>query len=298
MESQPEKFSLIPEKPKFYQTFLDVLEEEFSLDEQINSNFKDSGFRNSLIGKKIDARTIMEMAPYMARLVKKPQRISVDLDNLYVGLDCLTNTHYICFEVPMIDFDRYKLENGEEAKIQDVLPHCRCQIQQVIKNWKSPEECDVEEKRSTTWQEYKCLHPPSPSPPSPSPPSSPDTRSCVYRYAIYESIGGFHAFVISHEFKNRDPEVIQLMIEAQTDYFYVVFTYLRGWCVRLNRKSKDPKGIPIYKYSGDVVNGKWIQPNNPIVPIIPKYRNLLNFHMDLCKMVAEDDDNFGTVIGK
>ena len=266
--------ALIGDKPKFYQTFINFLNEKFKTEDTISTTFKDPTFRSSLVSKNLDARTIVEIAPYLAPLVRKPQELAVDLDDLYVAEDCCTMTHYMCSSVPMIDFDAYRTKDGNEIRIEDILPHCRCQINGVIEQWGLAENSNIEESRNCKWKSFEC---------------SKKDRDCVYRYRIYKSRGGYHAFLISHKLDNRSNEALQLMIEAQTDYFYIVFTYLRGWCVRLNKKKvEDPNpNVPIYSYVGDVICGELVKRENKKVAVVKEYANILDFHMELCEMAKD-----------
>lgn len=62
-------------------------------------------------------------------------------------------------------------------------------------------------------------------------------------WILYRSKGGVHAFLISKEMDNRSKESCELMIKLKCDFNYVVYSYLRGWCVRLNRKKNEDKVI-------------------------------------------------------
>ena len=56
--------ALIGDKPKFYQTFINFLNEKFKTEDSISTTFKDPLFRTNLVSKNLDARTIAEIAPY------------------------------------------------------------------------------------------------------------------------------------------------------------------------------------------------------------------------------------------
>lgn len=55
-------------------------------------------------------------------------------------------------------------------------------------------------------------------------------------FRIYKSINGYHVFCTSKKFKYRSKESLDFMLENMCDKYYCVYSYLRGYCVRLNRK--------------------------------------------------------------
>lgn len=68
-------------------------------------------------------------------------------------------------------------------------------------------------------------------------------------YRIFKTRNGYHVFCISQEYNYRDLNSAKLMLENFTDYYYIVFSYIRGWCVRLNRKEYEKSRV-IYKDLG------------------------------------------------
>ena len=78
-----------------------------------------------------------------------------------------------------------------------------------------------------------------------------------YAFRIYESRNGYHLFVLNQGFDRKSDEAIRLMYEVGCDFFYIVYSYLRGWSVRLNRKQgEDSENL--YTWVGDVVLGQWM----------------------------------------
>lgn len=268
---------LIPENPLFYQSFIDVMDEKFSVDGDVATQVSDPSFRSDLMRKNQDVRMIEEIAPYMAQLVKKPQKVAVDMESFYMAEDLLTRTHYMAFkDVLMVDIDSYKMPNGDDIDVLSILPHCRCQIQAILKSFKDENEVDVTELRKATWMNYKCKNKKNKTQPI-----------CTYRYRLFKSRNGWHAFVVSHAFHYRDREAIQLMIEAMADYFYVIFTYLRSWCVRLNRKGDEiigPKGM--YPEIGDVIRGKLVSRRDNSVQVRSMNEKLIDLHIDFASQAA------------
>lgn len=265
---------LIADKPRFYQSFIDFVNCDQSqyTDPHITETFKQSDFRYQLVHKRVDARLIKEVAPYLAPIVRKPQKVSADQQDFYVAEDLYTSTHYICYkELAMIDIDGYKMGDKDTAlslgQVVSLLPHCHCQIQQVMNDWLPPDDYDDSQPRAATWTRYHCQ----------------GKEGCTYRYRLFRSRGGYHAFVVSHTMDYKSNIAIQLMLEACCDYFYVVFTHLRGWCVRLNRK-RDEQSRHIYPRIGDVVRGKIVTTSSYIIPHLAK---LVDLHIELADQAVD-----------
>lgn len=68
-------------------------------------------------------------------------------------------------------------------------------------------------------------------------------------YAIYKSRKGYHVFVINRRFDKSDKKTMDYMIEFGSDTNYLVFTYLVGWVVRLNKKTPHDE---MYEYIGTI----------------------------------------------
>jgi hypothetical protein len=66
-------------------------------------------------------------------------------------------------------------------------------------------------------------------------------------FRIYKSINGYHIFCTSKKFKYRDLTSIEFMLNNMCDKYYCLYSYLRGFCVRLNRKFDEISSDPNYK---------------------------------------------------
>jgi hypothetical protein len=55
-------------------------------------------------------------------------------------------------------------------------------------------------------------------------------------FRIFKSTNGYHAFCISERFDYRKPETLDFMLEYNSDFYYIVYCYIRGFSVRLNKK--------------------------------------------------------------
>lgn len=76
-----------------------------------------------------------------------------------------------------------------------------------------------------------------------------------YFFRIYSSRNGYHVFILNKSMDYKSETSIRLMYDLGCDFFYIVYTYLRGWSVRLNRKKGEDPIQPIYTWLGDVVKG-------------------------------------------
>jgi hypothetical protein len=276
--------ALINEELAFYQHFLDMVDEKDDLDPDIQDQFRNPDFRRQIQSHHTDSRLVREVAPYVKPMLKKPQELLADKENYYVAIDLMTNTYYVCFrDLLMIDIDFYKGHQGDE-KIEDYLPHCTCQIQQIVDDYRPPEDEEISTPRQTLWRDKKCLGRPS----------------CTLRYTIFKTRNGYHAFVVSHRFDSKSDLALQLMIEAGTDYFYVIFSFLRGWCVRLNRKPGESiSESGLYEYHCDVARGQVYQPHmiedenvtviedNCPYPALPELSQMVVLHLNLCDVFAQ-----------
>ena len=67
-----------------------------------------------------------------------------------------------------------------------------------------------------------------------------------FTFDIYQSRNGLHVFIISQEFDYKNINTVKLMLELKCDFYYIIYSHIRGFCVRLNRKIGE--NTPIYKY--------------------------------------------------
>lgn len=74
------------------------------------------------------------------------------------------------------------------------------------------------------------------------------------RFKLYKSRNGIHAFLVSHRSDYKADGILALQLELQSDFYYVVYSYLRGWSVRLNKKTTDIKD-QLYEHICDVGDG-------------------------------------------
>ena len=99
-------------------------------------------------------------------------------------------------------------------------------------------------------------------------------------FRIYKSRNGIHAFLISHSSTYTDPNAINLMLDLDCDFYYTVYSYLRGWSVRLNRKETDVSD-ELYNFIEDIGTGK---PDE-------RLEKLVNLHINLVPVFKDTSPN-------
>lgn len=80
-------------------------------------------------------------------------------------------------------------------------------------------------------------------------------------FRIYSSRNGYHIFVINRSMDYKSDASIQLMSDLGCDFYYIVYSYIRGWSVRLNKKKGEETTDELYKWVGDVVRGHFFSPD-------------------------------------
>lgn len=238
------------------------------VDPEIRNNLKDRDFRKHLSQYHPDLLLVKEIANTMKFVIAKPQKLLLDTDDYYVAVDLSLNTYYICYkDLLMLDLDSYK----DDIDLEDCLPHCLCQVVPHDK-----EITDPTQKRQHLWKQRVCK----------------DGKDCQLRYRIFKSRKGYHAFVVSHKFDPKTEHAVGLMAESSTDFFYIIFSYLRGWSVRLNRKPGEKSEDDLYTYTFDWFLGKsydmefdmgsgQIIDNCPGI-VLKDLSDLIDVHIKLC----------------
>lgn len=70
-------------------------------------------------------------------------------------------------------------------------------------------------------------------------------------FRIYRSKRGYHVYCTSRTFQYRSKESVDFMLNNNSDSYYCVYSYIRGYCTRLNNKFENC-GEKIYEYIGKV----------------------------------------------
>lgn len=80
-------------------------------------------------------------------------------------------------------------------------------------------------------------------------------RNSKYLWRLIKTNRGYHCFLVSEHIEYRSDKMLDIMLEYKSDYYYTIFSYLRGFCVRLNKKEHEEYKVTIYKDCGYFGNG-------------------------------------------
>lgn len=172
--------------------------------------------------------TIISLAPSLIRSMVKPQRLIQNDPDYYIAADLRTNTYYICYRnLMMIDIDFYKVSvhSSEQDKVQVDSPDYQSTINKRL------------EFLLDLAEDYALLK--------------------GLRFRVYRSRNGIHLFLISRSADRKNLADLQVMLDLDCDFYYTVYSYLRGWSVRLNRKLKEE--TMSYQYLRDLGDEKPIE---------------------------------------
>ena len=97
------------------------------------------------------------------------------------------------------------------------------------------------------------------------------------RFTIYRTRNGLHVFIINKTFDYTSDEAMQIMLEMEVDFNYIIYSYLRGWSVRLNRKQGETSK-QLYTYIKDVGAAKSCM----------DLRKYVKMHIDMCRLFSQE----------
>lgn len=212
----------------FYQSFLDLADQliteklsehdqsasvvacksEICSDDQIVGFIPNKFFRYFLLsklGKNISSVKIL--SKYVLKTLIKPQHLITDHSDYYVAIDMSTRTGYICYKkLLMLDLDFYKIPVKSDVSAKQ--PTNRGFVRKITR--------ETLIKQLITQLKAKCHK--------------------DHLFKIFSTRNGIHAFLISHPMDRIKDDTIKLQLEMGSDFYYIIYSYLRGWSVRLNRK--------------------------------------------------------------
>jgi hypothetical protein len=234
---------------KFYSTYIGLIDQDFSFRKdreltEFEKKLRHGKFRKYLLDTYgVNFHTIMEMEDIMRSGMLRPQRLITDTPNFYIACDMITNTYYVCYRnLMMIDIDFYKEVKETEVKETEVqVPE-----DQVTASKKLFLD-DVKENPDHCW-------------------------------TLYRSKGGVHAFLNSKSMNYHTKETCELMLKFKADFNYVVYSYIRGWCVRLNKKQKETHVIAEYL---DKIGNESKE--------LPELTKLIALHLNLIDVFKNED---------
>jgi len=99
-------------------------------------------------------------------------------------------------------------------------------------------------------------------------------RSLLFR--LFKSRNGVHGFLISQESSYTDNSALQLELELESDFYYIIYSYIRGWSVRLNKKALDTSDV-LYEFICDVGTAK---PNDHLLKLVDLHLKLVDVFKD------------------
>jgi hypothetical protein len=99
---------------------------------------------------------------------------------------------------------------------------------------------------------------------------------------VYQTRSGFHLFLLHRTFDYQTDEAVSTMLELHSDFYYTIYSHLRGWSVRLNRKIQDVdrRDQYIYKKVGRFGSGV----------ANPHLEKLVNLHLNLLESFQDSPD--------
>lgn len=235
---------------KFYQSYVNLIELDQKLRQNRRDGLNDDGkelfedklsdmnFRNFILEKiGKNKKSIKILAPSLLKSMIRPQRLIMDMDNFYVGCDMMTNTYYICYKNLLMIDIDFYKDNDGIIKDEEKNVDC---LENYINNFKNKVE------KNECWK-------------------------------IYRSRNGIHAFLISESINYHSDKSINIMLNHTCDFYYIIYSYLRGYSVRLNRK-KNEEEIK-YEFITYIGNKKLIN---------EELDKLVNLHIDLIPIFLND----------
>lgn len=97
-------------------------------------------------------------------------------------------------------------------------------------------------------------------------------------WRLYQTKGGVHAFLTSKKSNYNTKESCELMIKLGSDFNYVVYSYLRGWCLRINRKKLE-----------EVIINNYLETIGSSKLELEEHLKLLNLHERMIKVFKDED---------
>ncbi len=98
-------------------------------------------------------------------------------------------------------------------------------------------------------------------------------------YTVQKSTNGYHVFVTNRSFDFKSKQTIDYMIEFGCDTNYIICSYLRGFCIRLNKKTLHENPL-LYEHIGNYGTShdpEIIERINLIPVLIKKFSSQIKF---------------------
>lgn len=217
---------------------------------------KDSRYRNFLLKQGLPKLEAVKLFadPLMTK-VCKPQKLITNDPDYYVAVDLATSTYYVCYRhLLMIDIDLYK--DQKDSRPMDTVEGQSNQdgLRQILLGIR--EYC----------QKYSQL-----------------------RFRVFRSNGGIHLFAVNRGYDYKDDSTLQLMLDLGCDFYYIVYSYVRGYSVRLNPKTVEGPELRESNAGENIRKKKLYKELDPIGdgPVDPHLNKLVDLHLDLCEVFKD-----------
>lgn len=100
-------------------------------------------------------------------------------------------------------------------------------------------------------------------------------------FRIFRSKRGYHVYCTSKQFDYRSKNSVDFMFNNMSDPYYCIYSYIRGYCTRLNNKFDDC-GKTIYEYIGKTGNkheiDRFVKLTNLMLQLSEIYKNNININ--------------------
>ena len=102
-----------------------------------------------------------------------------------------------------------------------------------------------------------------------------------FLFKVYKTRNGLHLFAVHETFDYQDDETLQLMIDLHCDFYYIIYSSLRGWSVRLNKKMGEQEEM--YEFIENIGKGREDIQLGKLVELHKLFSNLFA-DRDICLM--------------
>jgi len=94
---------------------------------------------------------------------------------------------------------------------------------------------------------------------------------------LYRTYNGYHLFLTSHSFYHKSKETKEIMLLLGCDLFYITFSYLNGFKIRLNPKIRDEEYIAA-EYHSIIGPYQNIPENTQLLHFLSIHDKYLQYH--------------------
>lgn len=211
-----------PENPnpptEFHQYFIDnTINQDFRDIEIPRENFF-ATFKSDMLS---NVNNIFKYEKQLRKMTKKPYYLLHSEQDFYVARETFGNVWYICYrDLMMIDVDIADSRTTDpNDKITELSQENIDDYKKVLQAY-----CDKDMNKDKL-------------------------------FMLFRSKRGIHVFLVSHKMPCYTLESLKLMLDLKGDVFHSCFSYLRGYCARLNKKNEND--LPdLYEFIGYVGYGK------------------------------------------